>query len=178
MKKIVFSLLALMLVLCLLSASAFAATISDMVKSTEEEQQLLQELENGKDIEFSPTVTAMFDSDWLTSSEFRATLTYLLAYDLYNAGYPEVCDAVMNYDSYIGQYGEMYIVSGMYNNHAFMIFYFPAEHSAVYRVAEISMNNEKIESSLNGTMLTCTDYYLNNKKDIYSFADVLASSGK
>ena len=171
-------LLSLILVLCLFSTPAFAATLTEMVKSTEEKQQLLQELENGKDIEFSSAITGLFNSDWLKSSELRATLTFLLAADLYNAGYPEVCDAILKYDSYIGQYEGMYIVSGMYKNHAFMIFYVPSEYTALYRVATISMSNDKIESSLDGTMLTCTDYYLNNKTDIYDFANVFASSGK
>lgn len=171
-------LFSIILALCLLSTPAFAGTLSEFAKSTEETKQLLQELENGRDIEFSPDITGLFDSDWITSSELRASLTFLLAADLYNAGYPEVCDAVMNYDSYVGQYGEMYIVSGMYKNHAFMIFYFPSEHAAVYRVAAISMSNDKIESSLDGTMFTCTDYYLNSKTDIYNFAKVFASSGE
>lgn len=178
MKKYICVLISIMFVICILSSTSVADGLQDRRKSRSAKNEVLEALNNATDIEFSPSVTVSFDSDWLASSELRATLTYLLAYDLYSAGFPEVCDAVTNYDSYIGQYGEMYIVSGMYKSHAFIIYYFPSEHAAIYRVAPISMSNGEIESSLDGTMLACTDYYLNNKKDINTFADVLASSSK
>ena len=174
MKRHLCSLTVEILVFCLLFSAASAGGIGDMLLDTD----VIEAINNAENIPFSPIATEMFDSDWISSSALRATLTVLLAFDLANEGYPEAANGIMDYNSYIGLYGNMFIIAGMYKGHAFNIYYMPSEHAAVYRVAAVALSEEKIQSSIESTVLSCTEHYLNSKKDIVSFNDVFASSNK
>lgn len=172
MKKILACALSLILCLSSISVTSSAGTIGDMIINTD----VLEALKNADNIPFSPKTASIFDFEWLESSETRADLTVLLTLDLYFAGYPDACNGVMEYNSYVGKSEDMYIIAGMFEGHAFAIFYSPKEKAGVYRVASTTLDSQSIESSLEGVVFSCPKHYLNSKEEIISYYNTVTSS--
>ena len=110
MKKLI--LISIVFILCAQFSSGFAAPLKDTIIPEEE----IEAAKSAEKIPFSTPLADVFNAiDWISSTQNRAALTVLLALDLENAGYPEVCEGLLNYNSFVGKYGDLYIVAGMYN---------------------------------------------------------------
>lgn len=177
MKKTFYFLISTILIICLLVTAASAATVKDKKKQYEDR---LEAINNSDLVPFTPTVLNKFDiDDWFSSSDSRAALSFLMALELSDDGYPEACDGLLNYNSFIGKTSDTYIVTGMYKNHTFEIYYSPKENSGAYRVTRSTLSEKQIQSSQENILSSlCSKYYANNKAEINSFYEIVSSSDK
>lgn len=169
MKKLI--LLSIVLILCAQFSPGFAK-----VPTVNEEE--IEAAKNAEKIPFSTPLADTFDAiDWTSSEQNRVALSVFLAIDLANAGYPEVSDGLLNFNSFVGKFDKLYIVAGMYEGYAFNIFYSRDEHMGVYQFYPTVLNEDEVEAwHKNSMSLSCSEYYENSRPEVVSYYKQVTSA--
>ena len=155
---------ALILSICIGSATGYAATISEAAEQLRKQADAYQ---NAELKSFRPSYTKKMNRDWLSSGKYRALLTLMLAVDIMTADYSDgntICSDIVFGDVFVGKTSDnIFIISGCTSSDMFEIYFSPKETYSVYRVILPGLASSMVENSMRSS---CTKVYTLSREDI------------